>query len=291
MGRDLGGGGTSQGAVVMSRLRTRLRATARPIAKLALDYPFVRLGDQEAAMAIEQRIPPVLHQTWEEARFSYRHADGLRRFRAVNPDLSFRLFDRERRDRYMTERWGGHDIFTVYANALFGAIKADVFRYCILFDRGGYYFDISKACRKPLTTFHGRDCRALISFESHDIPQSSSSVGPISLLYPSKYVLQWGLGFEAGHPLLKMAIARIVESYPSVRNVAFEKPFEAVLGFTGPRMFTSVVHDYFEAWGGDGIRQAGIDFESEGIFSLRGSEARYRRVPSYTAARAGPICT
>ena len=266
-------------------MRQIIQGKARSLAQVTLDYPAVRLGDRDAAVTVEQRIPPVVYQTWETRYFGLRHAAGLRRFRATNPDLSFRLFDREHRDRYMAERWGSHPIHAAYATARFGAMRADIFRYCILFDRGGYYFDINKACRKSLTSLHPRDARALISFEGNEISPPPSGGVPTSILHPSKYVVQWGLGFEPRHGLLEMVIERIAEQYPSARTVVFESPREGVLRLTGPRMFTSVVHDYFADSGGEGIHQAGIDFDSEGIFSLRGSEARHRRAPSYQSAR------
>jgi inositol phosphorylceramide mannosyltransferase catalytic subunit len=258
---------------------------------LLLDYPLVWVDDQDATVPIDQRIPPVVYQTWEDRYFGRRHAEEMRQFRALNPDLSFKLFDRESRDAYMTERWQDHAIYAVYANSLFGSMKADIFRFCILFDRGGYYFDIGKGCRKPLTSLHARDCSGLITFEDNDLflPPCHEVFGLLS--YPLKYALMWGLAFEQNHRIPEMMIDRIVDYYPLFRNVIFENPKSGILALASTGMYTSVVRDYFATSDAVGIKQLGIYFESYGIFALRGSEFRNRRVPHTTTARHSVICT
>ena len=71
----------------------------------------------------------------------------------------------------MRDNWQKNNIYEIYQKAKFGQIKADIFRYCILYDRGGYYFDISKGCKMPLTELHHKDTEALLCNE----PQYSTT--------------------------------------------------------------------------------------------------------------------
>ena len=87
-------------------------------------------------------IPNVVYQTWEDHRFGKTHTKGILKFRALNPDMQFHLHDRKDRDKYMANSYGTHSIYQIYKNTKFGPMKADIFRYCILFEKGGYYFDI-----------------------------------------------------------------------------------------------------------------------------------------------------
>ena len=53
----------------------------------------------------------------------------------------------------------------VYQMSKFGQMRVDIFRYCILFERGGYYFDISKAYSESLDNLSNPNTEAVISYE------------------------------------------------------------------------------------------------------------------------------
>ena len=46
----------------------------------------------------------------------------------------------------MEKNWGKQNISKIFFKFINGPLKSDIFRYCILYDQGGYYFDISKGC-------------------------------------------------------------------------------------------------------------------------------------------------
>jgi len=103
----------------------------------------------------------------------------------------------------MENNWLGTKILSIYKNLKFVPARADIFRSCILYAQGGYYFDISKGCRVPLTSLHDEECECLISFEQKDVFISPDRQIFNILKYPEKYILQWGFGFSSGHPFLK----------------------------------------------------------------------------------------
>jgi mannosyltransferase OCH1-like enzyme len=246
-----------------------------------IDLPFLPIGDQKSRNAPIQKIPPIVYQTWERNTFGRRHRKSILGFREANSDLDFVLFDRAARDNYIEEAWGDSIISKIYFQSNFGALKADIFRYCILLDRGGYYFDISKGLDTKLTTLHKPTDVGVIAFESNP----SSLQGPTSVAHPKNLVVQWGLGFESNHPILKNHIERIEGTYGEFFGKAFPHPKQAILEFTGPIAFTKTVHAYAKNHGMDHIAQLGIDFLGHGIFSLRGSGSRYAVSPSYALAQ------
>jgi hypothetical protein len=126
------------------------------------ELPLRELADRPAtAVATPSRIPPIVIQTWEDRLFGKSHLREMARFRDLNPELTFELWDRPRREAYLRTQWGEHPIFEIYQKSLFGPMKADIFRYCLMADRGGFYFDISKGCAAPLRTFYGPETEAL----------------------------------------------------------------------------------------------------------------------------------
>jgi mannosyltransferase OCH1-like enzyme len=246
-----------------------------------LDMPFLPIGDQKSRNTPLQKIPPIVYQTWEKNIFGRRHRKSIRGFREVNSDLDFVLFDRVERDNYIKRAWGDSLVSKIYFESNFGALKADIFRYCILHDRGGYYFDISKGLDTKITALHKPTDIGVISFESNPC----AFQGPTSVAHPKNLVVQWGLGFESNHPILKNHIERIERTYVEFSGKTFPQPKQAILEFTGPIAFTKTVHEYAKNNGMDHIAQLGIDFLGHGIFSLRGSGSRYAVSPSYALAQ------
>ena len=65
----------------------------------------------------------------------------------------------------MQERWWNHPIGDLYQRAQFGVIQADLFRYWVIHDLGGFYLDINKILIVPLRSLLHQGCDELISFE------------------------------------------------------------------------------------------------------------------------------
>jgi len=231
------------------------------------------------------RIPSIVYQTWEDRFFGKSHLAEILHFRGLNPELEFVLFNREQRLEYMQQSWGSHPIFEIYNNSLFGPMKADIFRYCLLADRGGFYFDISKGLSVPLNQLYGTQSEAVITYEPHENPGKPNPLAAPRLQYPTKLALQWGFGFAPKHPILLKVIENICSAYPAYKNKIFASPKEAIRELTGPLMFTKSVHDVLAAGELSNLVQAGIDFNGYGIFALKGSRVRYMTAPAYTKAK------
>jgi mannosyltransferase OCH1-like enzyme len=234
-------------------------------------------------------IPQVVIQTWEDRLFGKSHRMELIKFRALNPELRFEIWDSEKRLTYMRITWGHHKIFKIYQNTLFGPMKADIFRYCIMYERGGFYFDISMGCTIPLRTLYGPDTKAVITFEPHtSLIACDKSIAP-HLLHPDKLVLQWGFGFTPEHPIPLQIIDNICAEYHRYKNKVFPYPKDAIRELTGPIMFTKSVWDAYAKGPLDNVVQAGIDFNGYGVFELKGSRVRYITMPKYGNVKNQPI--
>ena len=113
------------------------------------EYPLEKIDDRIVNQNSDNKIPNKVYQTWETRFLGKTHAQSLKKFRNLNPNLSFYLFDKEKRDAYMKSSWQGEMISEIYFNSIFGPMKSDIFRYCLLYDLGGYYFDICLLYTSP----------------------------------------------------------------------------------------------------------------------------------------------
>ena len=250
------------------------------------EKPFQILDGSDALeLGREQKIPKNVYQTFRYDSFGKTHFQQIKKFRKLNQDLNFIFFNEDDQVGWMDKNWAHTKIYEIYNNLKFGPSRADIFRYCLLFSLGGYYFDINKGCAVPLVSLHDKDSECLITFESNDvfIPPKKKIFN--MLQEPSKYIVQWGFGFAEGHPFLERVIKNIEKDYSLYKGREFSNPKTAILMFTGPGQFTKSVREVLEMSTDINFTQCGIDFNKKGIFSMKGSEARYLLSPSYENVR------
>jgi len=235
--------------------------------------PLVALEDRARLKECRaQKIPPTVVQTFASRLLSAQHHESAERFRTVNPDLEFLCFDDDGVDSYMEQAWGNHPIYGIFQKSLFPQLKSDIFRYCIIYDKGGYYCDVNKAIETQLTSLHSPEAMGLISYESNPAVIWPSGEVAEALKHPEKYVLQWAFGFAPGHPILSRALERIVDISKWVGNRSFESIRTAIVAFTGPGVFTSAVFDTVADGAFSGVEEVGVDFNGLGVIRVPGSQ-------------------
>lgn len=269
----------------MSKLLQKFTSTAT----ILFDYPTLEIMDSTGSRSYLGEIPAIVYQTWETRQLTRRLHKSVSTFRGLNPELSFSLFDASSRDDYMRSHWGNREIYKTYKDALFGPLKADIFRYCILYERGGFYFDISKGVDKPIKGFINADSRELLSFEGNPNETPIPSRIAARLRCPDRRVAQWGFGFAPKHLILENQIRRIEQTQEEFRNRSFLSPKLAILELSGPISFTDSVWKFLLENEDYKLNQTGIDFDGAGVYSLPGAAGRYRHAPSYLHSRNRPI--
>jgi mannosyltransferase OCH1-like enzyme len=230
-------------------------------------------------------IPNSVYQTWETNRLGRTHLKQLEAFRELNPDYSFEFFDNEGMNSYMKEYYASHPIYEVFAKARFGPLKTDIWRYCILYQRGGLYFDINKSIDLPLREMIRKNDKALISFEQNAVKASVDWEAPFEirhlLQHPELIIINWGLAFTAGHSFLLKTIQNILADYPKWKMNVVPNVKDAITRFTGPLMFTKSIWESLRQMPDAEFTQAGIDFHGRGNPSMRRSWSRYLSLLSY----------
>ena len=109
------------------------------------EYPLVEIQDQIAIRPPKQKISPVVYQTWIDNKFGKTHAKSILKFRELNKNLSFRIYSNQMMEDYMEKNWGKQKIYQIFKNSLIGPLKSDIFRYCFVYDNGGYWMDFKSS--------------------------------------------------------------------------------------------------------------------------------------------------
>jgi len=271
-------------------MKQSLSYNIRKLIRGYTEYPLVEIKDRISNQPSKNKIPSTVFQTWETRFLGKTHSKSIKNFRDINPSLSFYLYDKEQRDDYMQSQWGKEDISKIYFNSIFGAMKADIFRYCILHDRGGYYFDIAKGCICPLNQLHKENDKGVITYEDNVCFYPPSNSNNFKIKRPFNYFLQWGLAFSSKHLFLEKLINEICSNYLNYKDKSFQNPKLAILNFTGPGMYTKVMREFISKYDISDFSELDVKFNNNGIFKLKGSSVRHYVVPSYTYTKNTKIC-
>lgn len=230
-------------------------------------------------------IPSTVYQTWTAGGFGRSHRATIRALRKRNASFSFVFYDDAMIEDYMERYYGDHPIHDVFKNAQFGALRTDIWRYALLYERGGIYIDISKSIDLPLARLLTPIAPALISWEGKASPFEPSARARSVLQHPDNILLNWALMFAPRHPLLKRVIDGIVDKYPDYRGIAFREPKQAILDFTGPHHLTECLLAAADAGEMDTAVQASTDFLDRAQWYAPGAWVRYLERPAYDIAR------
>ena len=189
-------------------------------------------------------IPRILHQTFHTRLLPQAIHDNVEKIRSMNPDWEYRYYDDADivdfiRNNYSEQVLG----YFARINPMYGASRADLFRYLLMYKCGGVYIDIKSSLRKPLADVLRKDDRYLLSgWKDDKMPQFDGwGVHDVGNGDVFEEYQQWHIAAAPGHPFLRAVIENVlwnIDKYiPSLHGVG--KP--GVLSLTGPVAYTSAI--------------------------------------------------
>ena len=215
---------------------------SRPLKQqLELQYPY----------EVTAKFPAYIWQTWK-----HTPADG--RFEEIfrEPEASWTLLHPTFVHEVITDSIAEHLIKHLYAsipevveayNVLpLPVLKADFFRYLILFARGGIYSDIDTAALKSATEWVPAEVdRAsygmVIGVEADPDREDWAEWYSRRIQF-----CQWTIQAKPGHPILRDVIANITEeTLRRKTDGRLTKDTKNIIEFTGPALWTDTVFSFF----------------------------------------------
>jgi len=163
-------------------------------------------------------IPKVIFQTWKTKNLHPNVELVRNKIQNNNPNYGMILYDDDDMDLFIKKNFD-EKIYKAYNNLYNGAAKADFWRYCILFLRGGIYLDIDADIIKSLDELINNQDKCIITREGNK--------GTFN---------NWILIFERNHPILKKTIEYCCHN---IEN----KTTNDVFNLTGPGVLTKAIND------------------------------------------------
>ena len=179
-------------------------------------------------------IPLAIFQTYksmeevEKSEIRKKSMQSWKKFESEGYIYTF--FDDVKMNQYMEEYWKG-PVGECYRHLPMMVMKADLWRYCILYHYGGIYADMDTICMTSPSVLLGKD---------------SSRKFVVALEHNETLLCQWVFASAPGHPILGRVIQKIVQREKEWRGKPW--PDEHHIHFlTGPSVFTEAFDDFFHS--------------------------------------------
>ena len=203
---------------------------------------------------LEVKFPAFIWQTWKYDPSSSHFDDNLRPYEASwtekHPEFVHEVVTDENAGYLINYLYAAvPEVVEAYKAMPLPVLKADFFRYLILFARGGIYSDIDtmalKGDKKWLPDNYDRSQVGLV------IGIEADPDRPDWADYYSRRIqfVQWTIQAKPGHPVLSDIVATITEDTLNMtREGKLTKgrlPSKSIVEFTGPAVWTDSVFRYF----------------------------------------------
>ena len=177
-------------------------------------------------------IPRLLSQTWKSAELPAPAQVFQRRWTAQNPDLDYRFYDDAACRLVMAEVFP--DLLAAYDALPAPVMRADVFRYAVVYRDGGIYADIDMECLRPIGPLLSLG-ECLVSAEAR-----LGRTRQLELGYAGDtQIANCIFAARPRHPLFRRAVERAFALFAS----AGSKANLSVEDISGPRMLTRLLSE------------------------------------------------
>ena len=108
-------------------------------------------------------IPPNIFQTWESNSVPEGMYNAINSWVKKNPEFNYYLYDSSDRIKFVEDfncdefSFSNNDLLKAFNDLNHNAAKADIWRYLILYVKGGIYTDIDTKCIIPLKKYIGKN--------------------------------------------------------------------------------------------------------------------------------------
>jgi len=187
------------------------------------------------------KIPNIIHQTFCSKVLPLEIANVIKDNKIICKNCKFIFYDDNDCELLIKNNFNDK-IYNTYMkiNPSYGAMRADFFRYCVLYLYGGIYLDIKSKITYPLFKLIKKDDICIL-----DIPRNN--LEPWRKNNPTYE--QWLLIFAPRHPYLLEVINQIYtyinDNYvPQTINGIALSTKGKILNITGPDSFTKAINNF-----------------------------------------------
>jgi len=191
-------------------------------------------------------IPKLIHQTYSSFEaIKPEIRDHITTLRAANPNYTYNFYSEQDRIDFIRSHYGPELLATyLKIDPVYGAARADLFRYLVVHACGGVYLDIKSGASRPLDQVIANHDSCILSRWDHSPGSPYQGWGNHPEIAPENRPAfqQWFIISEPGHPFLAAVIERVcsnIETFNPFRH--WRNAWNAVMVTTGDIPYTNVI--------------------------------------------------
>ncbi|MDY7573701.1 glycosyltransferase family 32 protein [Actimicrobium sp. CCI2.3] len=195
-------------------------------------------------------IPKIIHQIYfSKNAMPENLKNNTARLQIMNPEWEHRLYDMDRMVDFILMHYGERMLsYFLRISPKYGAVKADLFRYLMMYQCGGVYLDIKSTLSVPLNDIVKSDDHYLLSHwrnkqgeKFHDWGMH----GEISFTGAGEFQ-QWHIIAEPGHPFLRAVIERVISNIDQYKSSTNGVGFHGVMRLASGIPYTLAIWPLLE---------------------------------------------
>lgn len=175
---------------------------------------------QEIPAIKDLKIPRVIYQTFETSEIPDGMYDAVNSWKNYNVNYEHYFYTEEDRIEFI-EKYFSETVLDTYLRLIPGAFRADLWRCCVLYEKGGIYVDADMICLSELEDLLEESDEFLIS---RDDPMAT------------RFLTNGFIASIPKHPFLKKQIDNIVDNVQNLRERYY-------LDISGPALFGKSVNE------------------------------------------------
>ena len=113
------------------------------------DVPFHIARTKDSEDQVRNSVPLVIYETWHSHQLPKGMAENIKTLLKMNPEFDYYLYSDDECANFIKDNFD-KDVLEAFQMLRPGAFKSDLWRYCILYKRGGVYLDIKYYSVVPL---------------------------------------------------------------------------------------------------------------------------------------------
>lgn len=197
-------------------------------------------------------IPKVVHQThrsWEA--LAPELLDNIEQLKRQNPDWEYRFYDDMAVESYILKHYGA-TILDYYRriDVRYGAARADLFRYLLIYNEGGVYLDIKSSFATPIDSYLQPDDCFILSHWDNLKGQQHEGFGLFGGYadFPERgEYQQFHIEAVAGHPLLRAVLLAVLEAIDNYSPYTHNVGRWGVFHVTGPVIYSQAISRHLKS--------------------------------------------
>lgn len=195
-------------------------------------------------------IPKIIHQTYASADVPAEIARHIEHLKAMNPGWQHAFYDDAAIEAFI-RKYYDLDMLALYQriNPVYGAARADFFRYLLVYQFGGVYLDIKSSSVQPLDTLVTPQDRYVLAYWPNAKGEPFEGWGLYQTLpdFPRGEFQNWHIIAEPRHPFLRGVIGQVIANIRGYSVERYGVGQTGVLQTTGPIAYTHGIRPYLNS--------------------------------------------